>query len=171
MGFGSKNIWINCQLVTGVSDPSQGSWSTLEVWADLKYEAVMLWDLGHLCRFSVKSEQTAGCPVGVGELVAFGRDPACLLSGTKPRLTVFFHLCLEWDSGAVYVEQNTQNPSAVLCTFRIPDRIWDLIKWVVTECVLSLSYHLHAVYPGIVPFATFTWEQWHQVSRDFWKDY
>ena len=41
------------------------------------------------------------------------------------------------DRGLYYVEQSTQNPSVVSCIFRIPTRIRDLIKWVVTDCVLS----------------------------------
>lgn len=28
-----------------------------------------------LCRFSIRNEQTPGCPVGVGELIAVGKDP------------------------------------------------------------------------------------------------
>ena len=75
------------------------------------------------------------------------------------------------DRGLYYVEQGTQKPSVVFCIFRIPGRIRDLIKWVVTDCVLSSSYHLHAVYPGIFPSTPFSWEQGHHVSRDFWKDY
>lgn len=60
------------------------------------------------------------------------------------------------DRGLYYVEQSTQNPSVVLCIFRIPTRIRDLIKWVVTDCVLSSSYHLHAVSPGIFSPAAFS---------------
>ena len=75
------------------------------------------------------------------------------------------------DRGLYYVEQSTQNPSVVFCIFRIPSRIRDLIKWVVTDCVLSSSYHLHALHPGTFPPTTFSWEQGHHVSRDFSKDY
>ena len=70
----------------GVSDPKARD-QHLEVWAVLKDGALTMWGLDHLCRFSVKSEYTAGCPVDVGELDAVGRYPTCLLSETKPRLT------------------------------------------------------------------------------------
>ena len=73
------------------------------------------------------------------------------------------------DRGLYYVEQSTQNPSVVFCIFRIPSRISDLIKWVVTDCVLFSSYHLHALCPGIFPPTAFSWEQGHHVSRDFSK--
>ena len=49
--------------------------STLEVWVKLREPDPTLWGLGHLCRFNVRSELTPGYPLGIGELVAVGRDP------------------------------------------------------------------------------------------------
>lgn len=85
--------------------------------------------------------------MGVEKLVAVGRYPHISCQGQHPEL-LFSSICVWGEAqgqGIYYVEQSTQNPSVVFCIFRIPSRIWDLIEWVVTDCVLSSSYHLHAV--------------------------
>ena len=91
--------------------------------------------------------------VDIGELVAVGRDLTYFESGKKTQT----HSCLPFVSGVrvralelYYVGPSTQHPILVLCIFRISDRIRDLIKRVMTDCVLSSSYHLDAVCSVIV---------------------
>ena len=82
------------------------------------------WGLGHLCRFNVRSELTPGYPLGIGELVAVGRDPHV---GVRDKTQTHSFLSLVSglrfiDQGLYYVEQNSQNSLPVLCIIRIPGR-------------------------------------------------
>ena len=65
----------------------------------------------------------------------------CLVSGTKPKLTLFYHLCLGWGlgTGQYYVEQSTQNCFPVLCSFRIPGEkvAWLTGLWLVLILTLK----------------------------------
>ena len=72
---------------------SQGSISTLNLWAVLRDGVLTLWVQGHLWGFSVRSELTSGCPVGVEELVPAGRDPTYLVSGTNSD-SLFSTICV-----------------------------------------------------------------------------
>ena len=113
MGGGSRDLWIYSQLFTSVKW-SQGSWSTLELWAVLRDEALTLWDLGHLWGFSIRSELTSGCPVCMGELVTVGGDPTCLVSGTN--LDSLFSTICVWGEAQtlgtiLYLEEHSKFPT------------------------------------------------------------
>ena len=99
--------------------------STLEVWVKLREPAPTLWGLGLLCRFNVRSELTPGCPVGIGELVAVGRDTHVRVrdkTQTDSFLSLVSGLRFR-DRGLYYVEQNSHNSLPVFCIVRIPGRI------------------------------------------------
>ena len=95
----------------------------------------------------------------MGELFAVGRDPACLVWGTD---LLFSSICI-WGEvqgqRVILCWTGLSEALVVLYIFRIPFRIRDLIKWVVTDCVLSSSYHRHAVYPGTFPSTAFSWDR------------
>ena len=168
MGIWSRILWIDSQLVTPVSNPrtcdqnlkgglcSRMEPSNYRFWItseDLVSEVSWLLDAQWVWRnWLLLAKTNIFCVRDNTQTYSF--PP--FLSGLRLR-----------DRGLYYVEQSTQNPSVVFCIFRIPRRIRDLIKWVVTDCVLSSSYHLHALCPGIFPPTTFSWEQGHHVSRDF----
>ena len=99
-----------------------------------------LYGLDHLCRFSIRSEQTPGCPVGVGGTDCCRQRPH--MFGVRDNTQTYTFLPFLSgvrlrDSWPYYVEQSTQKPSVVFCIFRILSRIRGLIKWVLTDCVLS----------------------------------
>lgn len=104
-----------------------------------------LWDLGHLCGFSVRSELTPRCPVVLRELGTVSGDPACLESGTNLNW-LFSTICVYYEGQALrlyYVGQSTQNPFPILCIVRIIGRIryWLNGLWLILiltlKCCLS----------------------------------
>ena len=132
MGGGSWNLRIYSQSVTHVSDSGNFD-QHLRVWAILRDGALILWCLGHLCGFSVTSQLTLGCPVGVGNWCYWQRS-TCLVSGIKCRLTLFYHLCLGWGSATgedIMLNRALRTPSQFL-HFQNSWRKSCLIKWVVT---------------------------------------
>ena len=77
----------------------QDLWSTLEVWAVLREGALTVWVWVPSADLVSEVNWLLDAQGGVGEPVAVGRDPACLESGTTPRLTLPYHLCMVWGSG------------------------------------------------------------------------
>ena len=136
------------------------SWSHMQVTAGFvintwRYDSPQrlsppLWDLGHLCGFSVRSELTPRCPVGLRELGTVG-DPACLESGTNPKLTLLYHLCLLWGSGLCnYImwgrALRTPFQFSASSEFLAESGTWLSELW--QKSVLSWSCHSHAVCCG-----------------------
>ena len=64
----------------------------------------------------------------MGELFAVGRDPHVWCRGKTYSFPPIVSGVRFRDRGLYYVEESTQKPSVVLCIFRIPGRIMDLIK-------------------------------------------
>ena len=92
------------------------------MWATLREGVLTLWLLGHLCGFSVRSQLTLECPVGVGNWLLLAEIH---MFGVKDKMQT--HSFLPFVSGVrlrdrerYYVEQTTQNPFPVLCSCRIP---------------------------------------------------
>ena len=160
------NLRIYSQSVTQVSD-SRNCDQHLREWAILRDGALILWCLGHLCRFSVRSKLTLGCPVGVGnwlllaEIHMFGvRDKTQthsflpFVSGV--RLSDRMILC--------WTEHSEPFPS--FCSFRIPGEkvTWLNGLWIVL--ILTLK---HFVSWG-KSFAVSSHGQLARLHDFFWKD-
>ena len=88
-------------------------------------------------------------PVGVGELIAVGREPAC--SDWDNTRT---HSSLSFVSGTILSRETTQNSFPVLCIFRIPGRMTYLTKWIVTFPDLN-THRLFVL--GQVIFSFLSW--------------
>ena len=166
MGGGSWNLRIYSQSVTHVSDSGNFD-QHLRVWAILRDGALILWCLGRLCGFSVRSQLTLGCPVGVGNWLLLAEIH---MFGVRDKMQT--HSFLPFVSGVrlshrgrYYVEQSTQNPFPVSAVSESWTKSY-LIKCVVTchdpntqiFCVL-----------GQVICSVLTWTT-DQVTWVFWKD-